>query len=94
MEFKIGAVAVASIFLMTFVVVRWKATNKRFRGLRIASYGLPFAATGLLFAAFGKINPGILLVAIAFPFYFIGAAIHLKIMLSKYGSQTTQWDKD
>jgi hypothetical protein len=94
MEFKIGAVAVAIIFFTTFVVVKSKAKNDRFKGLRIISYGLPFAAIGLLFAEFGKINLGVVLVATAFPLYLIGAAIHLKIMMGKFVPKTTECDKD
>ncbi|MBN3757652.1 hypothetical protein G3N95_32340 [Paraburkholderia sp. Tr-20389] len=83
MEFKIGAMCVAIAFAATFVVIKRFATDDKYRGLRIVAYGLPVAALGLTVAALGYIDLGMILVAVTFPCYVIGAIKHVKAMLGR-----------
>jgi uncharacterized integral membrane protein len=83
MAFKFGALAVAIIFAAVFVLIRRKAVGERYKGLRIASCGLPLAIIGLLAAVAGQVNFGIVFVVIAFFFYVLGSIIHVKAMMQR-----------
>jgi uncharacterized protein involved in cysteine biosynthesis len=58
--------------------------------------GMGVNAQGHLFSVGvgAEISFAIPLIAIAFPFYVIGVAIHLKSIFGKHAPKPTQWDGD
>ncbi|WP_054933126.1 MULTISPECIES: hypothetical protein [Paraburkholderia] len=86
MAFKIGALAVAIVFAFVFALIQRKAAGEKYKGMRVASYGFPFAIIGLLAAVVGRVNIGVAFVVIAFPLYILGSIIHVKAMMQGSGS--------